>query len=99
MADKKKKKKSKSEGPIERGRRLKEEKMLLEKERRDEFYARNPRSVLPSRSVGEGWNAGSEGHMSGVVEPAPVSRFKEGGVVYAKARGAGAATRGTRFRG
>ena len=101
MAEKKKgknKKKSKREGPVERGRRLKEERLLAEKSKRDEFYAQNPRSVLPSQSVGEGWDAGSEGHMSGVLEPA-VKRFKHGGVVYANARGAGAATRGTRYRG
>ena len=51
------------EGPIERGRRLREEQRLLEKQQREEFYDRNPRSVLPQAGVGEGWNAGSEGHL------------------------------------
>ena len=90
-----KKKKKKKEGPVERGRRLKKDRMSDEKSDRDEFYAQNPHSVLPS---GEGWDGGSKGHMGGVLEPAAGRSYKEGGVVYSDARGAGKATRGTRYR-
>ena len=97
-----KKKAKKKEGPLERGRQAREAKMDREKSDREEFYAANPRSVLPSGGVSEGWNAGSKGHMSEVLEPMPRKKprqgFKEGGVVYSDARGARAATRGTRYR-
>jgi hypothetical protein len=93
---KKEKKKKKKEGPVERGRRLREERRLGEKSDRDEFYAQNPRSVLPSGSVSDGWDAGSEGHMSGILEPAAGRMgYKKGG----KVRGAGAATKGLGFKG
>tara|TARA_R110000751_G_scaffold4626_2_gene22407 strand:+ start:515 stop:829 length:315 start_codon:yes stop_codon:yes gene_type:complete len=88
--------KNRKEQPTARGRRRRREKLLAKKAARDKHYAENPHSVLPSVSVAEGWNAGSEGHMSEVLKPA--RGFKHGGAVYSDARGAGAAVKGIRYR-
>ena len=54
-----KKKKKKKEGPVERGRRLKKDRMSDEKSDRDEFYAQNPHSVLPSGEGSHGRGIGA----------------------------------------
>ena len=52
-------------GYLESQRMKRMEEVEAEKRRREEFFRNNPRSVNPQAGVGQGWNAGSQGHMSG----------------------------------
>ena len=52
-------------GYLESQRMKRMEEVEAEKRRREEFYRNNPHMVYPQPGVGQGWNIGSEGHMSG----------------------------------
>ena len=52
-------------GYLESQRMKRMEEVEAEKMRREEFYRNNPHMVNPQPGVGQGWNIGSEGHMSG----------------------------------
>jgi hypothetical protein len=52
-------------GYLESQRMKRMEEVEAEKRQREEFFRNNPHMVNPQPGVGQGWNIGSQGHMSG----------------------------------